>query len=63
MTADRQADKMASVTEVRMKQKTKFLHAERMAHTDFHKSLLCIYGDQIVDVSGGWCDSVLETVT
>jgi len=49
----RRADKLASDTEVRMKQRyvTEFLFAEEMSPTDIHGCFLNIDGDQPVDVS------------
>ena len=42
MAAEQQPDKMASDTEVHMKQKcvTEFLHVEKMAPTHIHQHLL-----------------------
>jgi transposase len=53
MTAEGQSDKIASDMEVRMKQRCviEFLHAEKIAPNDIHRSLLNVYGDQRVDVS------------
>jgi len=53
MTAEGQSNKMASATEVRMKQRCviEFLHVEKIAPHDIHQCLLNVYGDQTVDVS------------
>ena len=42
-----QSDKMASVMEMGMKQRCviEFLHAEKIAPNDIHRSLLNVYGD------------------
>ena len=53
MTVERRSDKMASDTEVCMKQScgTEFLCEQKMAPIDVHRRLLNIYRDQTVDVS------------
>ena len=53
MAAEGQSDKMASDTEVSMKQRygTDFLHEEKTVLTDVYQHLLNVYGDQTVDVS------------
>ena len=52
MTAEGQSDKMASDTEMHMKQRCviEFLHAEKIAPNDI-QCLLNVYGAQTVDVS------------
>ena len=53
MAAEGQSDKIASDTEVQMKQRCviEFPHVEKMAPTDIHGRLLNVFGDQTVDVS------------
>ena len=53
MAGEGQSDKMVSIMEVCMKQRsgTEFLYAEKMASTDIPRCLLNIHGDQTVHVS------------
>ena len=53
MAAEEQTDRIVSDMEVCIKQKfiIEFLHAEKMVHTDIHRWLLNVYGDQTVDVN------------
>ena len=61
MAAEGQPDRMASDTEVCLKQRfvIEFLHVEKMAPTDIHGHLLNIYGDQTVE----WWVVCLAVVT
>ena len=53
MAAEGQSDKRVSDMEMHMKQRCviEFLPEEKMAHSDIHRCLLNVYGDQNVDVS------------
>ena len=68
MIAEGHSDRMASDTEVHMKQRcvTAFLHAEKTAPIYVHQHSLNIYGDQRMDMStvrNRWHVSAVRTVT